>query len=130
MSWKAESWKPALTQGFDVHARTLSPVQQFVALKVDGAHDLEMLAAMTGLPLNRVSSVVNELVTVGAVVPHAVELAEEQEHPTDPEMQVVTGPWLGAPATTAPAQPPVAARPAPRRVDPLKITAPLHACKR
>jgi hypothetical protein len=118
--WKAESWKPALTRGFDVRARTLSPVQQFVAVKVDGSHDLEMLAVMTGLPLQRVTSVVNELVAVGAVAPWGDELAEANEHPTDPEMQVVTAP--------EPPLPPVVTRPA-RRVDPLKVTAPLHAPK-
>ena len=65
------SWKPAPRPGIDLKSLTLSPLQGYVATRVNGAADVDALAKATGLPAERVSSLLTELVAMGAVLPDA-----------------------------------------------------------
>ncbi|MDP3501557.1 MAG: hypothetical protein Q8S33_14525 [Myxococcales bacterium] len=61
------SWKPTLTPGLDVRTLPLSVMQGFVLSRVDGATDVTALAQVTGLTRERVTELLNELVTAGAL---------------------------------------------------------------
>ena len=61
------SWKPTLTPGLDVRTLPLSVMQGFVLSRVDGATDVAALAQVTGLTRERVTELLTELVTAGAL---------------------------------------------------------------
>ncbi len=61
------SWKPTVTPGLDVRTLPLSVMQGFVLSRVDGATDVAALAQVTGLTRERVTELLGELVTAGAL---------------------------------------------------------------
>lgn len=61
------NWKPTLTPGLDVRTLPLSVMQGFVLSRVDGATDVASLAQVTGLTRERVTELLSELVTAGAL---------------------------------------------------------------
>lgn len=62
-------WKPQLVPGVDVRQLPLSPLHGFVLSRVDGASDVTAIAQGTGLPPERIESLLKELVASGALQP-------------------------------------------------------------
>ncbi|GMU62922.1 MAG: hypothetical protein AMXMBFR34_46850 [Myxococcaceae bacterium] len=60
-------WKPVLAVGVDLKSLPLSPLHGFVLSRVDGASDVEVLSKVTGLPVDRVQTLLDELVATGAL---------------------------------------------------------------
>lgn len=62
----AEAWKPKLA-GVDLKQLTLSPLEGFLASRIDGRTTVAELSALTNLPAERVEVLLGQLVTAGAV---------------------------------------------------------------
>lgn len=60
-------WKPQLAPGVDVRQLPLSPLHGFVLSRVDGSSDVTAIAQGTGLPPERIESLLKELVASGAL---------------------------------------------------------------
>jgi hypothetical protein len=61
------AWKPSLRKGVKLESLPLSPLLGYVASRLDGQSDLDALAKVTGMPLERVQGLIGELVSMGAV---------------------------------------------------------------
>jgi hypothetical protein len=61
-----------LRAGVKLEALPLSPLLGYVASRLDGQSDLDALAKVTGMPVDRVQGLLAELVTLGAVDAEAV----------------------------------------------------------
>lgn len=61
------AWKPRLVPGVDVRQLPLSPLHGFVLSRVDGAADVTSIAQGTGLPRERVETLLRELISAGAL---------------------------------------------------------------
>src|SRR5207248_7567898 len=78
---KQEPWKPFLDPGVDLRGLPLTPEEGFVASRLDGATDSRSLAAVTGLPPERIEAALEKLASLGAVVrPEAPDEDEPDEH--------------------------------------------------
>jgi len=73
-------WKPELTPGVDLRKLPLSPLHGFVLSRVDGASDVTALSQVTGMPVDRVEALLDELVATGALRPRP---AAEAPPPAD-----------------------------------------------
>lgn len=73
------TWKPQLTPGVDVRQLPLSPLHGFVLSRVDGASDVTAIAQGTGLPPERLETVLKELVASGALEPRPESAAPPPE---------------------------------------------------
>lgn len=62
------AWKPRLRTGIDVRSLPLRPIQGFLLSRLDGS-DVTALAQVTGLPAQQVTTMLGELVALGAVEP-------------------------------------------------------------
>jgi len=67
------SWKPRPRADVDLRTLPLSPLQGYVVSRLDGVSDLAALAAVTGLPADRVEALLRDLVAAGAVEPESPE---------------------------------------------------------
>lgn len=103
------SWKPTVAAGIDVRTLPLSVMQGFVLSRVDGSSDVAALAQVTGLTRERVTELLNELVTAGALQagpqpatgsaapePAPTDTKEEEpldapDDPEDPAVEQATG---------------------------------------
>lgn len=74
------AWKPLPRAGVDLKALPLSPTQGYVMSRLDGAADVDELAKVTGLPRERLESLLAQLVAMGAV-----ERDETEPPPAEPE---------------------------------------------
>ncbi|MBL8917572.1 MAG: hypothetical protein JNJ54_01815 [Myxococcaceae bacterium] len=63
------AWKPRPRADVDVRSLPLRPIQGFLLSRLDGASDVAALAQVTGLPLEQVTTMLGELVSLGAVEP-------------------------------------------------------------
>src|SRR6185295_12936110 len=61
------TWKPTLRAGVDLRALPLSPMQGFVASRLDGVTDVHGLSQITNLPDAQVESLLHELARLGAI---------------------------------------------------------------
>jgi hypothetical protein len=61
------SWKPAPRADLDLFAMSLDAQQGYLLSRLDGETDVEALAMVTGLPPERVTSMLEDLVALGAV---------------------------------------------------------------
>jgi hypothetical protein len=83
------AWKPSLRAGVKLETLPLSPLLGYVASRLDGRSDLDSLAKVTGMPVDRVQGLLAELVTLGAVdgeagaAPAAAAAAPEPEPPVE-----------------------------------------------
>jgi hypothetical protein len=79
------AWKPTLRPGVDLRSLPLSPMQGFVASRIDGATDLHGLAQVTNLSDAQVEILLTELSALGAVdAPAATAAAPEAPHAEPP----------------------------------------------
>jgi hypothetical protein len=77
-----QPWKPSLDPGVDLRGLPLTPEEGFVASRLDGATDARGLAAVTGLPPERIDAALEKLASLGAVVrPEPVD--EDEADATD-----------------------------------------------
>jgi len=60
-------WIPRLSQGRDLLALQLGPVEGFVLSRIDGNTDVEQLGLVTGLTAARLEAILDRLVSEGAV---------------------------------------------------------------
>jgi len=79
---KQEPWKPFLDPGVDLRGLPLTPEEGFVASRLDGATDSRSLAAVTGLPPERIEAALEKLASLGAVVRPE---APDEEEPDEPD---------------------------------------------
>ncbi|MFT3842179.1 MAG: hypothetical protein QM723_34630 [Myxococcaceae bacterium] len=98
------AWKPALRSGVKLETLPLSPLLGYVASRLDGQSDLDSLAKVTGMPLERVQGLVAELVTLGAVDGEAGSAPVTKVTEASPAPAVEPAPEAGEAA----AQPPPA----------------------
>lgn len=83
------TWKPQLAPGVDVRQLPLSPLHGFVLSRVDGASDVTAIAQGSGLPAERVETILKELVASGALQPRPESAApppEVLDAPAEPEV--------------------------------------------
>lgn len=60
-------WRPKPRAGVDLRSLPLSPLQGYLLSRLDGTSDVNALAQVTGQPADQVTSMLAELVTLGAV---------------------------------------------------------------
>ncbi len=106
------AWKPTLRSGVDLKALPLSPLMGFVASRLDGQTDLQGLAQVTGMPADRVQSLVGELIALGAVEAdpqaapaHVAAAPEPAPAPPTGAPHVAPAPTGGPPAESGPIDP-------------------------
>jgi hypothetical protein len=75
------AWKPTLRPGVDLRSLPLSPMQGFVASRIDGATDLHGLAQVTNLSDAQVEILLGELAELGAVDAPAAAAPEPAHAP-------------------------------------------------
>lgn len=75
------TWKPQLAPGVDVRQLPLSPLHGFVLSRVDGASDVTAIAQGSGLPPERVETILKELVASGALQARPESAAPAEELP-------------------------------------------------
>ncbi|HYV68206.1 MAG TPA: hypothetical protein VE964_18350 [Myxococcales bacterium] len=81
-----EPWKPSLNPGVALLDLPLTAEESRVAMRIDGATDLQRLSAVTGLPPERVEAALEKLVSLGAVSPRPGTPAEAPAQ-TEPETE-------------------------------------------
>lgn len=62
-------WIPKLNPAVDLRKLTLSPEEGFVLSRLDGATPARNLPALTGLPVERLRTILTRLITEGALLP-------------------------------------------------------------
>ncbi|MFP2962142.1 hypothetical protein ACLEPN_31265, partial [Myxococcus sp. 1LA] len=62
-------WTPKPNPAVDLRTLALSPEEGFVLSRLDGATPARSLPALTGLPPDRLQTILSRLVTQGALLP-------------------------------------------------------------
>jgi hypothetical protein len=95
---QAEPWKPSLNAGVALLDLPLTPEESLVAMRIDGATDLQRLSAVTGLPPERIEAALEKLVSLGAVAPRPgtpdeapAETEDDEEAEAAPAEEPATG---------------------------------------
>ncbi|MFP2904727.1 hypothetical protein ACLESD_06660 [Pyxidicoccus sp. 3LFB2] len=68
-------WIPKLNPAVDLRKLTLSPEEGFVLSRLDGATPAKNLPALTGLPVERLKTILTRLLSEGALLPAAAQAA-------------------------------------------------------
>ncbi|WP_243300762.1 hypothetical protein [Geothrix oryzisoli] len=67
------TWRPVPRTDVDALALPLDPTHGFLLSRLDGTLDVPTLAALTGMPQERVAAMLRDLVALGAVLPEGPE---------------------------------------------------------
>jgi hypothetical protein len=81
------AWKPMLRAGVDLRTMPLSPMQGYVASRLDGATDVHGLALLVNLPDAQVESLLHELAALGAIDAPAGQPNAAPEPPPEGELE-------------------------------------------
>ncbi|MFP2925623.1 hypothetical protein ACLESO_10465 [Pyxidicoccus sp. 3LG] len=78
-------WIPKLNPSVDLRKLVLSPEEGFVLSRLDGATPARNLPALTGLPVEKLRTILSKLVSEGALLPVATAPSAPPVGATDPE---------------------------------------------
>lgn len=85
------NWKPKWAPGVDLKALTLTTVEGFLASRIDGNTSVSELAVLTNLPADQVTSVLERLVSEGAITPDENPLSPTLSPEGERETEEIVG---------------------------------------